>query len=413
MKKHILHIVKDFPVRSETFVSNHIAQCVSSHYETTVFTDHLHTDKDVWETQSNAIIKENATLQSYQATKEYSKFLKLLKALFLLLKNLHLSPLFFKSLGLKYGALGKSLKLWFLIPEYAAYRDVAIVHSHFGSVGELTAIMKDIGVVKGKTVISFYGFDTFSSASYQPNLSREYNFLKKNTDHIITSSKYLKSNLENLNLDKDLISVIHVGLDPTNFEFIDRSHYSNQEIRLLCLGRLIHLKGQHLAIEALALLDDKNVHLDILGDGIEMENLKKLTSKLGLENNVHFHGNVVEQDIKKAFVKADIFLMTSITDENGRAEGQGLVTAEAQASGLPVIAFDSGGVGETVITGTTGYLIEEGDVSAFAKAIKSLIENHTLRLQFGKNARTLVETNFDQREQSQKIIQLYDNLLDG
>ena len=100
--------------------------------------------------------------------------------------------------------------------------------------------------------------------------------------------------------------------------------------------------------------------------------------------------------------------MTSITDEHGRAEGQGLVTAEAQACGLPVIAMDSGGVGETIMDKFTGILIPENDVTALAKAINFIYENEDYRQNLASNTAQFIDENFNQAKISENIIKLYE-----
>ena len=108
---------------------------------------------------------------------------------------------------------------------------------------------------------------------------------------------------------------------------------------------------------------------------------------------------------------SDIYLMTSTYDELGRKEAQGLVTAEAQACGLPVVAFRSGGVPYTIEEGKTGYLAEENNVLEFARQLKQLCMDETLRKNMGHNARKFIKDNFCLAKLAQKQLSLYEKVL--
>jgi colanic acid/amylovoran biosynthesis glycosyltransferase len=103
--------------------------------------------------------------------------------------------------------------------------------------------------------------------------------------------------------------------------------------------------------------------------------------------------------------------MTSTFDECGRRETQGLVTAEAQSCGLPVIAFRSGGVPYTIEEGKTGFLAEERNVSEFTQHLRKLCTDETLRKKMGQNARKFIEDNFCLKKLAQKQISIYEKVL--
>ena len=86
--------------------------------------------------------------------------------------------------------------------------------------------------------------------------------------------------------------------------------------------------------------------------------------------------------------------MTSITDTDGCGEAQGVVTAEAQSCGLPVVAFDSGGVSETLVDHETGFLIPERNTDLLVEKVKYLINNPHERINMGLKAREFVVHQF-------------------
>ena len=88
-----------------------------------------------------------------------------------------------------------------------------------------------------------------------------------------------------------------------------------------------------------------------------------------------------------------------------------VVTAEAQACGLPVVAFRSGGVPYTLDDGVTGLLVPEADEQQYFQALSDLINNPAKRQEMGRNARKFVEKNFSMKENCAKFLKIYDNLL--
>ena len=99
--------------------------------------------------------------------------------------------------------------------------------------------------------------------------------------------------------------------------------------------------------------------------------------------------------------------MTSITDLNLSAESQGVVTGEAHACGLPVVAFDSGGVKYTIKKNQTGFLCPEQDISCFVSKIEILINDASLRSQMGRNAREYVLKKLSNKSIEEKWNKIY------
>jgi colanic acid/amylovoran biosynthesis glycosyltransferase len=88
-----------------------------------------------------------------------------------------------------------------------------------------------------------------------------------------------------------------------------------------------------------------------------------------------------------------------------------VVYAEAQASGVPVVAFAAGGVPEVVEHGQTGYLVPQKDVVGLAKYIRVLLENPALRTEMGLKARKRAENLFDIRRRVRELENLYERVI--
>src|SRR5690606_5498993 len=116
--------------------------------------------------------------------------------------------------------------------------------------------------------------------------------------------------------------------------------WSDDKKYLVSVGRLAKEKSFDLLIEAFAQLERPEAELVIIGSGDEKSNLEKLAQTLGLSERVTFTGLIEFDEVPKYLAASDLFVFASIT------ETQGLVTLEAMAAGLPVVAVDASGTRE-------------------------------------------------------------------
>ena len=103
--------------------------------------------------------------------------------------------------------------------------------------------------------------------------------------------------------------------------------------------------------------------------------------------------------------------MPSVTATNGDSEGLGMVFAEAQAMGVPVVSTVHGGIPEIVIDGETGWLVPERDHVSLAASITQLLEDVTAWQSFSDAAKLHVTEHFDLRRQTAELEQLYLSVL--
>lgn len=412
MKKKVVHLVGHFPSKSETFIVNQITASIDEGYEAVVLADRIVEQSQ--SSQPELLDKYNLYKTAKCATPKMpkSKIVKLFTAILLLLKNIKHFNVFFKSLNTnKFKGKASSLKLWYQAAIFLEYYDVAIFHAHFGVNGTVLADLKEIGAIKGHIVVSFYGYDTFSTSDNREEQKKYYDRLFQQATLIYANSNYLINNLRKLNVPEKKTLVNYVGVDQRFFKFKERD--KNKVFTIITIGRLIKLKGHIYGLQTVKKLKDLGytIHYNLVGDGEEMENLQQEANKLGIQNQVSFFGSQTQTEILNLLYCSNLFLMLSITDETGRAEGQGLVTAEAQATGLPAFGFLSGGVPETISNEKTGYVFEEKDVDSLVAKIIFLIDNPKVCMQFGENAVDFVSENFNNNKQALKIVNQYNKLL--
>ena len=155
---------------------------------------------------------------------------------------------------------------------------------------------------------------------------------------------------------------------------------------LLYLGRLDKEKNVEVLLRAFALaLKKVDIHFVIAGFGVEEPNLRELVASLEIEDAVTFTGFVTDKDKPYLYRVADCFAIAGI------AELQSIVTMEAMASGLPVIAVDAMALPHLVRHGKNGYLFKLKEVKTISKYIISLLSDPKLRKQMSKKSLELIK----------------------
>jgi glycosyltransferase involved in cell wall biosynthesis len=165
---------------------------------------------------------------------------------------------------------------------------------------------------------------------------------------------------------------------------------------ILALGRLIEVKGLHvLAAAADAILAPRpNAHLVIAGDGPMRRDIESIVSRAACRDRIHLPGAVPRTDVARLMAEADLFVNPGITDSGGRAEGLGITTIEAMASGLPCVGSRVGGISETIVDDVTGLLVPPGNTAALAEAVGRLADDPALRQRMGSAAHEVARERF-------------------
>lgn len=216
---------------------------------------------------------------------------------------------------------------------------------------------------------------------------------------IFPVSNYSAKLLTNYKLKPDKIYVIYNGVNHVRFKPVKSSQPINCKKTLLTVSRLDLHKGHDHILKALVILKNQGLtpNYIIAGEGEEEFRLRKMSQRLGLENQVSFAGFVEENNLPKVYAEADIFVMASreIPGRLDLIEGFGISLLEASASGLPVVAGNSGGVSDALQHKKTGFLVNPNDPFEIAKAIRLLLTNPELCEQLGNHGRKWVESQMN------------------
>lgn len=195
--------------------------------------------------------------------------------------------------------------------------------------------------------------------------------------HITVVSNKLKEYIASI-YPNDKTTVVSMGCDTNSFTPDNRvENYFNQGNKkvVLFVGRLAEVKGVEYLIKAMSKVD--NAMLVIVGKGELEDELKSIA--MPYNDRVIFLGAKTHKELSVLLPSADVFVAPSVTASDGGKEGFGLVIIEAMASGVPVVASNSGGIPNTVTNGVNGILTEERDVDGIASAITDILRDEKMR----------------------------------
>jgi phosphatidylinositol alpha-1,6-mannosyltransferase len=166
---------------------------------------------------------------------------------------------------------------------------------------------------------------------------------------------------------------------------------------LLTVARLVPHKGQDVVIRALARLraEFPLLRYVIVGQGHDESRLRQIAIDEGVGDAVIFAGELTDDDLPDAYASATIYVGLSRVDREINAEGFGIAFVEAGASGVPVVAGDSGGVRSAVRDGETGLVVPPTDVDAAVNAIALLLRDSDKRKELGSSGRRAVESYYN------------------
>ncbi|MER7928102.1 MULTISPECIES: glycosyltransferase family 4 protein [unclassified Streptomyces] len=163
---------------------------------------------------------------------------------------------------------------------------------------------------------------------------------------------------------------------------------------VVCVSRLVPRKGQDTLILAMPriLARQPDAVLLIVGGGPYEKDLRRLARETGVTDSVRFTGAVPWAELPAHYGAGDVFAMPCRTRRGGLdVEGLGIVYLEASATGLPVVAGDSGGAPDAVLDGETGWVVRGGSPEQAADRILALLADAELRRNMGERGRQWVE----------------------
>ncbi len=286
----------------------------------------------------------------------------------------------------------------------------ALIHAHFGQDGAMALpLVKDLQV---PLLVTFHGYDVTTIDKYaEQSVSQRIYFsrreaLKREAKLFIAVSEFIKKKLLEQGFPPDRVIVHYIGVDT---ELFQPNPTVQREPVVLFVGRLTEKKGCEYLIRAMRAVQAvmPEVELVVIGDGQLRSSLEQLAEKS--LKRYRFLGVQPPESVRFWMQQAKIFCVPSITAKSGDSEGFGLVFAEAQAMGLPVVSFASGGIPEAIAHGETGFLAAERDSEKLAAYILRLLEDQELWQKFSQKGQERVRTLFNLHHQTRALESIYLN----
>ena len=253
----------------------------------------------------------------------------------------------------------------------------------------------------------------FTSASQRHHSGYTKWLISKMDDVIATSQK------TRTYLDHEAHVVMH-GIDLENFAIpadkpaLRRDLGLPEGLLLGCYGRIRHQKGTDAFVDAMIALckQREDVFGIVMGRATEkhqtfLQDLKDKVAAAGLADRILFKPEVTVDEIPAWYQVLDLFIAPQ------RWEGFGLTPLEAMACGVPVVATDVGAFSEIVTTPQIGTVVEPGNPAALAEAAKPFLADPAALAESGRAARAHVEENFRIEGEAQRLVAIYQGLLDA
>lgn len=302
-----------------------------------------------------------------------------------------------------------------------------IVHTHAskaGSLGRLAAYRAGVPVVlhtfHGHVFHSYFGK---TKTTIYKQIERR---LAKMTTRIIAISDIQKYELSEVHriCEPEKISVVPLGFDLSRFQenhaakreaFRKKYNLDEDEVAIGIIGRLVPIKNHAFFLQVLQEVlvhSHRKVRAFIIGDGELMEPLQKQAEELGIPFSVMdssvkapLEFTSWEREIDVVNAGLDIVCLTSLN------EGTPVSLIEAQASGVPVVSTNVGGIENVVLHGKTGLLSERDDLATMVRHVMDLVHHDQLRQDLGGEGWNWVSQKFHYTRLVQDMRELYDGLL--
>jgi colanic acid/amylovoran biosynthesis glycosyltransferase len=313
---------------------------------------------------------------------------------------------------LRYGRPALTLRLlheW--LPAQHFERDYDIIHCHYGPNGQRATVMRNVGALRGPVITTFHGYDV--SKLPRVHGPRLYENLFKHGDLFTVGSEFLRRRIVSLGAPEDRIAKLPMGVDVSRYRFAERRKRDDGEFRLLTVARLVEVKGIEYVLRSLAIIKDKcpGLRYFVAGDGPLRNKLEALVTELGIAHMVEFLGEVCQEEALRLYEAAHGFVLASVVTDSGEEESQSVVLAEAQATGLPVIATATGGIPESMCDRESGFLVPPRNPGALASAILWLVDHSEAWGQMGRAGRDNVEEHFNLERLNDRLVDIYHTVL--
>lgn len=278
------------------------------------------------------------------------------------------------------------------------YGKPQLIHAHFGEWAGYAA--RWVRKVYGIPYVVTEHASSINSRNVKPSKAKVLRKAYDGAEQIICVGTMLADNLRSFTSHPERVTVVPNFVDTDTFRFNNHVTDKEKQFTFISVGNLSKRKGFAELIHAFSqeFADMPHVSLVIVGDGEEVDNLRKTIASVHLTGRIHLTGRLSREQLAWSLGQSDAFVLAS------HGETFGIVVIEAMAAGLPAIGTICGGP-EDIITPDTGYLVQPGDTPALAQKMKELYNEYE---RFNKLAiRQSIVDRFDFRLAGKLLTDIY------
>ena len=281
------------------------------------------------------------------------------------------------------------------------------VLAEYGPTGVLTMqACRHLGI---PLIVHFHGYDA-SVREVLEEHAETYPVMFREAAAIIAVSRAMERKLISLDAPSDKVHYSPYGINCREFSGADPS---NAPPAFIAVGRFVEKKAPQLTLAAFAEVHRAlpQARLRIIGDGPLLDECRKLSRDLKIEQAVTFLGAQPHQAVREEMRNARCFVQHSVEAANGDCEGTPLGILEAGASGLPVVSTRHAGIADVVLEGQTGFLVEERDVEGMARNMLRLARDPDLASRLGHAARQRIKNHFSEEHSDSRLWKIIESCI--
>jgi colanic acid/amylovoran biosynthesis glycosyltransferase len=317
-KLKIAFLVGGFPVVSETFIINQVADLIDRGMQVEIFSF----KKGNREAISERYYKYKMKNLTHYIGMPESRILRIILALSKVMRILLLGPgILSKVFNFKrYKKNALSLKLLFWVEPFLG-KKFDLVHCHFGPIANKFLIIKEILGIKTKIITTFYGYDVSIKLRQKPK--NYYDRLKKESSLFFVMSNNMKKRVVDYGFLAEKVKVLPISIDVSSYPFWQRQKEEGETINIVSVGRFVEKKGLDDLLRALAIVRKKTKRrfkCSIIGGGPSQEELYGLTNSLNINDIVEYKGYMKIEDIINYFQNMHLYVQPSKTASTGDME---------------------------------------------------------------------------------------------
>jgi colanic acid/amylovoran biosynthesis glycosyltransferase len=291
-----------------------------------------------------------------------------------------------------------------------------LIHAHF-AVDAVYALSLQ-RVLRVPLVVTLHGYDVtagdarFAATSVGRIFLKRRNKLSERTARFICVSDAIRQHAIRAGFPQEKLVVHYTGVDCNQFTPLEPD--MRDPGLVVFIGRLVEKKGCEYLLRAIGMMRTHShlntpARLIIIGDGPLRTNLEALSRVLNLD--AQFLGAQPSEVVRKWIGKARVLCNPSVTAADGDSEGFGMVFAEAQSMGTPVVSSHHGGIPEAVCDGKTGLLAPERDVTTLATHLHRFLTDDAFWQSCSVRATAWVRQRFDLHKQTRQLENIYEEVV--